>query len=577
MNESIRSALWVLAAMVVISGCNVEVPTSQRDAQSAADTPDVRDPGPWNDNASPTRTRVGSCFAKSCTADGVRYRVYGTDVYADSSSICTAAVHAGAITLSDGGSVAYQVLPGQASYPGSTRNGVTSSTRSTSWIGSFRILGALAAGESPTCPPLGSLPWDAGVDGGVDGGVDAGPTCVTNGQRCGAHSDCCTNYCDIRSGTCVCHPTDHPFAPPGRDVPIRTGPGACRRHSDCCSGNCSGGECLRPNDCHGGCLARAGLCGTANCVGLCATCATRTSCSADGSCCAGGCEPGWRCGLDACGNPGQCGACSANTHCENHQCVPDCLPSCDGQSCGTSCAGLSCGTCRAGYSCGRLTSSGPMVCIGATCIADGFECSSTPCCSGVCTGGLCGAAACRAELSPCDANAQCCSGRCSSGACTRPSSSTCRSAGEACAGASDCCSGTCSANRCGAATGCASANSPCSSPSECCSSNCTFGRCAAGGSTGDCVSLNACIRATATRGTVCGDARSLEVRLTNTCGQHAFVKLCLQDGTGACRMVDVGLDAGAGGSYHTCVSTGGYCLQATTDGSPASCRAFTSC
>jgi hypothetical protein len=54
-------------------------------------------------------------------------RIYGTDLYDDSSSLCVAAIHAGVITLSSGGSVEVQVQrPGEAYYRGSQRNGITS-------------------------------------------------------------------------------------------------------------------------------------------------------------------------------------------------------------------------------------------------------------------------------------------------------------------------------------------------------------------------------------------------------------------------------------------------------------------
>ena len=52
--------------------------------------------------------------------------IWGTDVYTNDSPLCVSAVHAGKITLSGGGSVTIEILPGRASYAGSTRNGVTS-------------------------------------------------------------------------------------------------------------------------------------------------------------------------------------------------------------------------------------------------------------------------------------------------------------------------------------------------------------------------------------------------------------------------------------------------------------------
>lgn len=51
--------------------------------------------------------------------------VWGTDVYTAESAICAAALHAGVIR-SSGGTVRVIAAPGQASYAGSTRNGVTS-------------------------------------------------------------------------------------------------------------------------------------------------------------------------------------------------------------------------------------------------------------------------------------------------------------------------------------------------------------------------------------------------------------------------------------------------------------------
>jgi hypothetical protein len=52
---------------------------------------------------------------------------WGTDIYTHDSSICAAAVHACKIGAS-GGTVTYTVIPGQSSYSGSTRNGVTTAS-----------------------------------------------------------------------------------------------------------------------------------------------------------------------------------------------------------------------------------------------------------------------------------------------------------------------------------------------------------------------------------------------------------------------------------------------------------------
>ncbi|MBB6522824.1 RHS repeat-associated core domain-containing protein [Pseudoteredinibacter isoporae] len=64
--------------------------------------------------------------------------IWGTDIYTDTSPICSAAAHMGLINYSQGGSVALEVLPGQNSYIGTTRNGHTSREYG-SWHGSFRL------------------------------------------------------------------------------------------------------------------------------------------------------------------------------------------------------------------------------------------------------------------------------------------------------------------------------------------------------------------------------------------------------------------------------------------------------
>ncbi|MEL6108821.1 MAG: LCCL domain-containing protein [Planctomycetota bacterium] len=51
--------------------------------------------------------------------------VFGTDRYSSESPICLAALHAGKITK-EGGTVTIQLMPGEESYEGSTKNGVTS-------------------------------------------------------------------------------------------------------------------------------------------------------------------------------------------------------------------------------------------------------------------------------------------------------------------------------------------------------------------------------------------------------------------------------------------------------------------
>lgn len=64
--------------------------------------------------------------------------IYGTFLYTDDSSVCRAAIHAGAIAP-DGGWATIEVRPGASSYQGSTRNGLTSLNYG-SWSGSFFVV-----------------------------------------------------------------------------------------------------------------------------------------------------------------------------------------------------------------------------------------------------------------------------------------------------------------------------------------------------------------------------------------------------------------------------------------------------
>ena len=60
-----------------------------------------------------------------CRPGGQAYTVWGTDIYTNDSSVCTAAVHAGLIGFENGGEVVIELRPGEPSYLGTTANGVT--------------------------------------------------------------------------------------------------------------------------------------------------------------------------------------------------------------------------------------------------------------------------------------------------------------------------------------------------------------------------------------------------------------------------------------------------------------------
>ena len=104
----------------------------------------------WSTSAVSLRGRNGERFTVDCPKYGALSSVWGTDVYTDDSSICSAAVHAGVISLAGGGEVTFEIRPGQASYTGSVRNRVTSSSWG-AYQGSFAIVAA-----TPTYPGVGA-------------------------------------------------------------------------------------------------------------------------------------------------------------------------------------------------------------------------------------------------------------------------------------------------------------------------------------------------------------------------------------------------------------------------------------
>jgi hypothetical protein len=80
----------------------------------------------WSTSAGTFGQEVGKTYHFSCPPDGTAGAVWGSDVYTTDSSVCTAAVHAGKITLDKGGDVTIEFVPGRKTYGATTRNGITS-------------------------------------------------------------------------------------------------------------------------------------------------------------------------------------------------------------------------------------------------------------------------------------------------------------------------------------------------------------------------------------------------------------------------------------------------------------------
>ncbi|MFZ1701250.1 MAG: LCCL domain-containing protein [Pyrinomonadaceae bacterium] len=102
-------------------------PTPETEPPASLDDPDADDPTPiqWPTAAAIFDTTPGRKYRFECPEDGTAGTVWGSDVYSAPSSICTAAVHAGAITLEDGGDVEIEFRSGQPAYGSTTQNGIT--------------------------------------------------------------------------------------------------------------------------------------------------------------------------------------------------------------------------------------------------------------------------------------------------------------------------------------------------------------------------------------------------------------------------------------------------------------------
>lgn len=91
----------------------------------------------WGSNATAfpcSGTRVIVCPPRGTSPATT---VWGTDVYTNDSSICLAAVHAGALTVV-GGTTTIEMLPGLPAYTGSTRRGVVTNSWG-AWSCSYRF------------------------------------------------------------------------------------------------------------------------------------------------------------------------------------------------------------------------------------------------------------------------------------------------------------------------------------------------------------------------------------------------------------------------------------------------------
>lgn len=119
-----RIAVTLLVG-TIFAGCGVIAPPGSTEVD-------------WGETPVEHRGKDNQRFVYWCPPGGdlTSRTVWGTDVYTDDSSICIAAVHAGKINRIQGGVVEIEIRPGQSSYTGTSRNGVTTVDYG-EWGGSF--------------------------------------------------------------------------------------------------------------------------------------------------------------------------------------------------------------------------------------------------------------------------------------------------------------------------------------------------------------------------------------------------------------------------------------------------------
>lgn len=154
----LASAATIALAVAFLAGCggspqdasaNTKDPDSKADSggdESSVD-PGASKPEPAADDVAALWSTIAGTYPEGTTVDiycpeggSLDAAVWGGDngIYTDDSAICVAAVHAGLITVEDGGTVVIERTAGEENYgPGSTANGVTALSWQQPWTGSF--------------------------------------------------------------------------------------------------------------------------------------------------------------------------------------------------------------------------------------------------------------------------------------------------------------------------------------------------------------------------------------------------------------------------------------------------------
>src|SRR6185437_10054008 len=115
----------------------------------------LNDPG----NLTAYRDHVGQTFTFRVVGKS-EGAVWGSGTYTDDSQLGAAAVHAGILRPGEEGIVTVQILPGQAHYEASERNGITTEPYG-EWQGSFRFEQPAPRTRGPVGTDTPALPGGA--------------------------------------------------------------------------------------------------------------------------------------------------------------------------------------------------------------------------------------------------------------------------------------------------------------------------------------------------------------------------------------------------------------------------------
>lgn len=167
---SAQTVIFFVAVGALSLGACKRKNSNEAAAPSAPMAPGATLSANWRTDARAYRGQVGTVVNVICPPGGPGGTVWGSDIYSDDSSVCAAALHSGRVSPATGGAFQIQILPGQANYMATLRNGVT--TRPfRSYPGSFSIVGGPLPGLQAMIPqPLQAPPPVVG-NGMPQGGV----------------------------------------------------------------------------------------------------------------------------------------------------------------------------------------------------------------------------------------------------------------------------------------------------------------------------------------------------------------------------------------------------------------------